>query len=100
MSRLYVKTSSDATKTIGTKRGHRWANAEIAFNFGGGNSAEGWVEMSAVVSENKQVVTYEIGLRLPYTGGYKKLGYITLDNVQNRYDIGYVDDSSGDLRTL
>lgn len=48
MSKLYVKATTDAVKTAKTARGHREAEAQIAWNFHGGNTPAGFIILSAV----------------------------------------------------
>ena len=48
MSKLYVHATTDAVKTPRTARGHHEATASIAYNFSGGNTPAGEVEISAI----------------------------------------------------
>lgn len=60
MSKLYVKSISDAVKTPRTCRGHHVAHSEIAFNWSGGNTPIGCGKLTAYMEGDRLVFNFSV----------------------------------------
>lgn len=57
MSKLYIKASTDAINKQRTARGHKEADTNILYNFGGGQQPTGNVSVSVAHNGEKVQVT-------------------------------------------
>ena len=74
MSKLYATIDSDARKTQATSRGHKWVKVSAQHNFGGGQSADGRLVVTAEHKGDK--VYYDVDF-IGYTGSPTPIASLT-----------------------